>query len=130
MLTIAIASLFAVWRITGMSGEDFVSGILSLFAPVFVFAASRQGHTRLQRYVIATSLLFVLFFVAFVFLAATSDIVSGFNVVTLIGISWMPQTVVIFFLYRVWKSGLRSAGVDPHSSSRNRKEDRTRDSAR
>lgn len=114
--TAVLAAVFAFARILGLPGTLFTLAITYFFGPVIAFGLSRYGKTQTIRYRIAAVVLIGMICVAYSVFAILVSPVLAFKVVPGTACSWMPQIAMLYLIHDAWKSGLRSAGVEPYAT--------------
>lgn len=105
--------MFAFARILGLPGTLVTLATTYFFGPVIAFGLSRYGKTRKIRYRIAAVVLIGMICVEFSVAAILWSPVLAIRVVPGTACSWTPQIAMLYLIHAAWKSGLRSAGVEP-----------------
>lgn len=100
-----------------MPGTWTVLAITYFLGPTVAFAISRYGTTRMDRYRIAAIVLTVMLCIAYSVAAILDSPSSAVAVVQGTACPWAPQIAFLYLMHAVWKSGLRSAGVDLNAIS-------------
>ena len=86
------------------------------FGPAIAFGLSRYGRTRATRYRIAVVILAGMICIAYSVAAILDSPRSAFGVVPGTACCWVPQIAMLYLVHAAWKSGLRSAGVEPYAT--------------
>ncbi|KAA5546000.1 hypothetical protein FYK55_03575 [Roseiconus nitratireducens] len=111
--TFVLALVFALARLAGYDGSIAIGALLYVFGPTIAFLMSRYGRTRNARYAIAGGVLFGLYVFGVVVAAFLGAAEAGFELSVASFCCWGPQIAFLYVVYLGWKSGLRSAGIDP-----------------
>ena len=112
--TTVLAVVFATARMLGESGIRGILLISYLFAPSIAFVLSRYGTTRAVRYRIAAAFLLIMICICFFMVLSVSTELAKY-VLFVTAILWLPHIAFVYLVQAAWKSGLRSAGVDPNA---------------
>lgn len=113
--------VFAIARMIGLPGTLTALALTYIFGPAIAFTISRYGTTRNTRYGIATSVLVLMLCIAYSVAAMLVSPTYAIGVVPGTACAWTPQIGFIYLLYAAWKSGLRSAGVEPYAITNSKK---------
>jgi len=109
--TFTIACIFAAGRLTDGVALVAVFSLIYGTIPVFAYALSRYGTSRRSRWAIVVSVVVAGMLIGVLPTAVWNEnpatTVPGMMVGSLC--FWLPQAALI----SIWRSGLRSAGVDP-----------------
>ncbi len=100
----------------GLPGTLITLAFTYFFGPAIAFGLSRYGRTRLIRYRIAVVVLAGMICIAYSVSAIFDSPRSAFAVVPGTACCWAPQIAMLYLVHAAWKSGLRSAGVEPNAT--------------
>ena len=111
--TFVMALIAAAFKVLGERLLFAGLSMLYAFGPFWAFMASRLGQTRPIRLVIAASVgIFTV--VPFVVVAMISDgMVAAGVMIFGLGLVWFTETFIIAMAFLGWRSGMRSAGIEP-----------------
>ncbi|KAA1257548.1 hypothetical protein LF1_00350 [Rubripirellula obstinata] len=115
--TLAIAVVFSFARLAGFPGVAVTLGLLYFGAPTVAFLVSRYGRSRVVRYRIALAVMLSAVGIAYTIAAILASPATAFGILPGSFFGWLPQVGAIYAIQAVWKSGLRSAGVDPDAEN-------------
>ena len=105
--------MFAIARLLGVPGTLGTLAFTYIFGPAIAFWISRYGRTRKTRKRILGLVLAGILGAAYTVAAFLDSPASALAAVLTTAVVWAPQIAFIYFLHAAWKSGLRSAGIDP-----------------
>ncbi len=82
-------------------------------SPAVAFLLSRYGRTRGIRYQIAATMMLAVLSLAIVITAVLASPKAALMIIPASMCCWVPQMMFLYAMHALWKSGLRSAGVNP-----------------
>lgn len=114
--TAVLATVFALARVLGLAGTLTVFAFSYVVGPTIAFMVALSGKTRKTRYGIAATVLVVMLSVGYSVAAILDPRTSAIVVILGTVCAWGPQIAFLCAIYTAWKSGLRSAGVEPRAN--------------